>query len=497
MILRPYQERALAELHHHLALGEHPLLAAPCGAGKTEIAARLAADLALPTLWLAHRIELVDQAATRLRAAGLDVGLLVAGGAIPATPVVVASLQTAVRRTLPAYRLAIHDEAHHVASDSWAALARRLPAAHHIGLTATPYRLDGRPLGALFSRLIVACQPSALVEAGVLARPRVFAAAAPPARFHVRAGDFAHEEVEAAVNRPGLVADIVRTWQRLADRRKTICFAASVAHSEAIVARFQAAGHAARHLDGSTPAEERHAILAAWRGGTVQVVANCSLIAEGFDLPDIGAAILARPTQSLALHVQQCGRALRSAPGKTDALILDHAGNVARLGWPTQDVPVSLDEGITDRAERKERLPAVRRCPSCLAVAEGSPAACPECGRAYPVKAVVPVERAGELTEQAPFEVRRAAWDAIEAERIARGWKEGYSAVRYHEKFGAWPTLAGRELIEARDGDSRLSVAWAALQAEGRAKNYAPGWAWFRFKGRYGVEPPRKVSVNK
>lgn len=490
MILRDYQQAALAALK--AALARNPLLAAPCGAGKTEIAARIVADLGLRTIWVAHRIELVDQAAERLRAAGLDVGLLVAGGAVPGNRVVVASVQTAIRRRLPAFGLAIHDEAQHCRSSGWEALARRLGGAAHVGLTATPYRLDGRPLGALFGALVVAAQPRELVATGVLARPRVYAAATPPARFHVRAGDFAANEVEAAVNRPGLVADVVRTWLRLGEGRRTVAFAASVAHSQALVARFQAAGVAAAHLDGELATEERAAVLRAWRAGSTRVVANCALVAEGFDLPEIGAAILARPTASLALHVQQCGRALRSAPGKIDALILDHAGNVARLGWPTQDVPATLEGGVEQ--ESRNKLPALRRCPACLAVAEGAPAVCPECGRAYPVKVVVPRERAGELVEAVPFEAHRAFWDALEAERLRAGYAEGWSAWRYKARFGAWPVLAGRELIEARPGDGRLAAAWAALQEEARAKGYRPGAAYYRFRVRYGVDPPRATK---
>ena len=131
-----------------------------------------------------------------------------------------------------------------------------------------------------------------------------------------------------------LVGDIVQHWQEWAPGQKTIVFAASIAHSKHIVEQFQSAGIPAAHLDGTMSTQEREGILSAWRRGDIQVTSNCQILTEGFDFPELSCCVLARPTKSVALYLQMVGRVLRTAPGKSGALILDHAGNILEHGPP-------------------------------------------------------------------------------------------------------------------------------------------------------------------
>src|SRR5690606_28472645 len=98
--------------------------------------------------------------------------------------------------------------------------------------------------------------------------------------------------------------------------KRTVVFAVSVAHSQEIAARFRAAGVRAEHVDGTTPAREREAILARVRSGETTVVCNCALLTEGVDIPALECAVVARPTLSLSLHLQTIGRVLRPFKGK-------------------------------------------------------------------------------------------------------------------------------------------------------------------------------------
>ena len=141
----------------------------------------------------------------------------------------------------------------------------------------------------------------------------------------------------------------------------------------------------AEHIDGGTPADERDAILKGLASGTVELVTNCAVLTEGFDCPEIGCLILARPTKSLGLFRQMIGRALRPAPGKTDAIILDHCGAVFVHGLPEDDIAWTLDEDSravnrTHAARSAQAAgPPLVDCPECHAVRmRGQP--CVVCG---------------------------------------------------------------------------------------------------------------------
>jgi superfamily II DNA or RNA helicase len=112
-----------------------------------------------------------------------------------------------------------------------------------------------------------------------------------------------------------LVADVVSTWHKLGERRKNVCFAIGVGHSIHLRDEFIASGVRAEHIDGSTPKDERDATLARLASGEIEVVCNCMVLTEGWDMPEVGCCILARPTRKMGLFRQMIGRVLRPAPG--------------------------------------------------------------------------------------------------------------------------------------------------------------------------------------
>ncbi len=126
-------------------------------------------------------------------------------------------------------------------------------------------------------------------------------------------------------NTAELNADIVETWQKRAAGRRTVAFAVDIAHSEAITEAFRQAGVPAEHLDGATPRAERDGILARLATGETLVVSNCMVLTEGWDLPALECAVVARPPASLNLHLQMIGRVMRACAGKDGALVLDHS----------------------------------------------------------------------------------------------------------------------------------------------------------------------------
>ena len=127
------------------------------------------------------------------------------------------------------------------------------------------------------------------------------------------------------MDRPKLVGDIVTHWHKYGERRKTVAFAVNVAHSIHIRDEFIKSGVRAEHIDGSTPKPERDATLARLASGEIELVTNCMVLTEGWDMPEVGCCILARPTKKMGLYRQMIGRVLRPAEGKTDAIVLDHS----------------------------------------------------------------------------------------------------------------------------------------------------------------------------
>ena len=259
------------------------------------------------------------------------------------------------------------------------------PNAIVLGLTATPCRGDGRGLGGIFKTMIECPQVPDLVEQGYLVRARVYAPVDPDLRgVRTQAGDYVESQLAERMDRDKLVGDIITHWFKYGEGRKTVAFACSVGHSVHIRHEFVRAGVRAEHVDGTTPIDERAAILARLATGEIEVVTNCMVLTEGFDLPDIGCIILARPTKKMGLYRQMIGRGLRPADGKTDVVILDHSGAVFRHGLPEDRVEWTLDPGRRATApEHTKRLSARKskllECSQCSTLRVGGKP-CPEWG---------------------------------------------------------------------------------------------------------------------
>jgi superfamily II DNA or RNA helicase len=449
------------------------LLVAPTGSGKTVTAGATIAEAVRSgerVLFLAHRHELIMQASAKLHDFGIDHGVIKAG--FPTRPgerVQVASVQTlharAIRGTameLPRADLVIVDEAHHCRAQTYRGIIESYPDAVILGMTATPCRGDGRGLGNVFE-VIVECPPVAkLISNGYLVPARVYAPWQPDLKgVKVERGDYVENQLAQRMDKPQLVGDIVTNWHRLAERRPTVVFATGVSHSVHLRDEFCRSGVLAEHIDGSTPVEERDRILAGFAAGTIEVVCNAMVLTEGWDCPAVSCLVLARPTKSMGLYRQMGGRVLRPSPGKTDAIILDHAGAVFEHGFIDEPVIWTLDqdkraENPTQSRRAERRMPTLTTCPECTAVRfEGD--ACSACGwRPRPKPVAVDVVD-GELAEvNADGTVRAGAVTQAEKQLFyqesayiaqEKGHKPGIAFFRFKEKFkGEMPPYRWRNL---------------------------------------------------
>ena len=462
--LRDCQRNSVAQILADIERGKNVLHVAPTGFGKTIVGAAVIVELRDKfVLWLTHRRELVLQPRDKLRGFGLDVGLLLAGEPMNAMArVQIGSVQTissrCIRGTmdLPPADVIFVDEAHHIRAEAYRNIIERYPDTRIIGLTATPCRGDGRGLGYVFDTMVETPQVEDLIKHGFLVGTKVYAPSSPDlVGVHVRQGDYVTGELDQRVNRPELVGDIITHWLKLAERRKTLIFAISVAHSRHIEDELRLAGVRVAHIDGSTPKDERDDILAALAAGALEVVTNCMVLTEGFDLPDVGCIVLARPTRSMSLYRQMVGRGLRPAPGKDHCLILDHAGATFAHGFAEDPMCWSLHEdskAVNDRHNERGEMVAGERglltCSRCDAVRTAGKA-CPQCGflpkRPAEYMQVIDgdlehLRRDGTRSPLSYNMQERMNWylGLLQMAR-ERGNKDGAAAYRYKEKFREWP----------------------------------------------------------
>ena len=277
-------------------------------------------------LFIVDRIELCGQAAETFNDMGLSVGILRgdATSYTQADEIIVASIQTIRSRSAPDWMdFAIIDECHILHSEHIRLMEAWSDKAF-IGLSATPLR---KGLGKYFTHLVRGPSIRELTEPGFLVKVRAYAPQADAilsALDGVSCGtttagfDYKDAELGAAMNRKELVGDIVKTWQEKGEDRPTLCFAVNIAHSKSIRDDFIAAGVNAAHLDAYTDPSARREIIAGFKAGEIKLLTSVNVLGTGFNVPDAACLILARPTLSEALHIQQCGRGIRTATGKTD-----------------------------------------------------------------------------------------------------------------------------------------------------------------------------------
>lgn len=274
----------------------------------------------------------------------------------------------------------IFDEGHHASAATWTRIVDKYPDAKICGLTATPARLDGKPLGAVYDSMVIGVSARDLIKRGYLSQYKYFAPAVTDLSALKRKGaDFDQQQAAELLSERAVFGDVIKHYRDHADGLQTICYCSSIKHSQAMAEEFQAAGINAVHFDGNTAPGERNDIVNKFRSGEITILCNVDLISEGFDVPDCHCCILLRPTASTALFIQQSMRALRPQPGKT-AIILDHVNNYERHGLPDDDREWSLTDTIKPRKEYGEdgKL-TVRQCPKCYFTYASAPA-CPNCG---------------------------------------------------------------------------------------------------------------------
>ena len=441
------------------------LYVAPTGSGKTVLFAHVAEGAAVKgkrVVVLVHRIELVKQTVAKLEAFGVPAGLVTAQRTERLDAgVIVAAVQTLDRRgqlDLGRIDLVVVDEAHHAVAETWARVLARFEGAHVLGVTATPERLDGKGLADVFEVMVEGPDVAWLAERGHLARCRAFgrlAAVEDLKAIRTRRGDYDRKALSELMLRLPVTEAAVADYRTLGEGRPAFAFCVGRHHAEVVALAFADAGVPSANLDGGASAGEREAVLEAFAGGEIQLLASCDLLTEGFDAPEAGVAILLRPTKSLALHRQIVGRVLRPKADGSAALLLDYSGNLLKHGLPDMAVRWSLQGREKPPVEAE---PLTKLCPGCEALVPAIVRECPECGHAFfqlgkEIEGIEP----GAMTE-------------IDFEQIVRLREMSYAQV----------------LASARTFDDLKLIALA--------RSYADGWVYHQARD-LGIKIPRRERV--
>lgn len=447
--LRPHQHSGLALLKRSFMAGNRRVVVQmPTGAGKTRFAAEIVSGALAKGNTVAFTVpalSLIDQTIESFAVEGIDsVGVM--QGSHERTdmtqPVQVCSLQTLAQRGCPDTDVVIVDECHmrfKVLSE-W---MRKRPRTTFVGLSATPW---ARGMAEDWQDLVCPVRMQELIDQRFLSPFRVYAPSHPDlSGVKTVAGDYHEGQLAEVMGDRVLVADIVETWLKRANWQPTLVFAVDRAHAAKLQTEFAAAGVPMGYCDAKIDRMERRVLFDQMARGEIAGICNVGTLTTGVDA-DVRCIVLARPTKSEMLHVQIIGRALRTASGKSEALILDHADNHARLGFVTDIHHDRLlsgsDKPPRTRKELGEAMP--KECSSCGTLKAPKVRECPSCGFTPTRQSEIEAEE-GELQEitrgkpKPTMADKQAFWSManyVDRERSKGG---RLAKALYKGKYGVWP----------------------------------------------------------
>lgn len=489
--LRPYQDAALSDLWNWLGSNPgNPLVVLPTGAGKSLVIAewcRLMFDVDPQSrvIVLTHVRELVAQNYAELMGLWPEApaGIYSAGlnrrdmGA----RLMFASIQSVHRKAFQIQQcdLVLVDEAHLIPRSADTMYGRFLadlktinPHIRVVGLTATPFRLDSGRLDqgddAMFDAIAHETGVRGLFEDGYLCPPRSYRQKAQidTSRVGIRAGEFISAQLESAAMDPETINAIVdRICEAGADRRGWLVFGCTVAHCEALADALRERGHDGHGVFGDTEKKLRDRYIAEFKAGHLRFLVSQGVLTTGFNAKHVDLVALARPTKSTGLYIQMIGRGTRLSPetGKTDCLVLDFGGNIARHG-PFDDpfIPAAKVKG--------EGVAPFKECPECELAVGTMTKFCPACGYEFP-----PPERTvSPKHDEKPVLSVEPDWIAVDE-----------VLYHVHKKEGKPDSLR----VEYRCGLT-FHKEWVCFDHGGYARTKAEGW-WIR---RAGAPVPANVA---
>jgi len=454
MQLFDYQTQFIKDIYQAIKYGEKRIVCnAPTGAGKTVVMSQIAQHIVKSgktLLILVHLDVLVPQTVSKLHAFGLEdnVGVIKAGyKENPECIIQVASLQTIGRRKrwLKHFDVVIFDEAHQT---SFHTVGKKIITEYCkdsiiLGFTATPVRLSRREgMRDFYSTIVRTLNTAELQSIGRLAKMRYFSiSGADLSKVRTQMGDFKLDDLRIVCDDHRLIDGLIEQWFKHCPNKRTLAFCVSIDHAKHTMEAFGKHVPSAM-VTGDTPKGERYALYKALGQGEIQVLTSVNVVSIGFDVPNVEVGLLMRPTKSSAMHFQQVGRIMRSAPGKEFGMILDQAGNCLRHG-----VPEEIDCWELDEAKKKSNGDAPAKvCPECGAINLTFAMKCVGCGYEFPRKD--PMDVSHQLEEISIGSVKMSRKQRFYRSRLSEAYRKNYNPrwafFKYKEHYQEPPSSAWR-----------------------------------------------------
>lgn len=385
----------------------------PCGGGKTFIMGKIiegAVAKGNKVLFLVHRNELIEQARKSFSSIGIEMKIYQGNETVENSDMVILSTIQTMASRMPSFirniKIIMIDEAHHAKSETYGKVLSVNPSAFVYGFTATPHRLDNKPLGDVFNALAESVSVRWLIDNGYLADYDYYA---PPYGF--------------MEDKRKIVDGIVEKYRKYADGKKTIVYAYSVDYARQIEKKFTNAGIPAASIDCKMPKKKRDEIIEDFRNGKIRVIVNVDILSEGFDVPDCECVMICDATASLTLHIQQTMRCMRPK-GDKRGIIIDMVGNVYLHGLPDDKHEWSLTTDYKPSNKKKSET-KIKTCPDCYAVLPSISKKCPMCGHDFT-----------EEIKRREMEEKAAELEKIKAENIKKQKREDKKTI--HSVADLW-----------------------------------------------------------
>ena len=473
--MREYQERGVSLIRKAYAEKKTKVLFfLATGGGKSVVFLNLVAPLLKnnkKVLFLVKRKQLVFQSQRHFQKSGIDSSILIADvkGFDKSKPFQIASIDTAIRRDLSflqGFDFVIIDEAHDATSESYRKVMDYLydsGTKNFIGLTASPFPV-GKKVHDFWDVCVKPIEMTELRDKGFLTDCELFIPSKvdlSSVKIDSKSGDYQTGQLSETMSKLSVVGNIVEDYKRIGQLKPAICFCVDKRHSMTMAQEFNNQGIIAKHCDESTPQKERDETIAKFKRGEIQVICNINIFSTGVDIPELEVGIMARPTRSEILFIQQVGRVFRpyrkcgkcksqydNSPNcpvcgydkpeyiKEKAIIIDSGDNYSRHGHPYDVRLPALTQEDKVKREKKERALS-RTCKNCYYVYDAKLDICPNCKYEPDEKEKLSVNHIeGELRLFDEKKVIMEHFNKLKRTEILTGKKPNWKHFKCYEKFG-------------------------------------------------------------
>lgn len=455
--LYPDQLQAKREIYHHWNNDVlRIVLGAPTGSGKTIIALSIIMDAiskGITPMFVVDRITLAHQTVREFEDHGLNVTLYQGNNTQvhPDQNVIVASVHTIKNRRIPECNLIIIDECH-ISHKHYRVILETYNAVKTLGMSATPHNPW---LSEYFGKIVKSPSMGELIKIGRLVPFRVFSISEPDLKnISTVAGEYHQGQLSEMTSDPIHIAEIVDSWKKYGENRKTIAFTVTINEAKLMADDFNRAGIPAQHIDCHMDDDQVRNVFHSYESGPTMILVSVGKLTTGFDSPRTQCIIDDAPTKSIMRHIQKLGRGPRKCEeiGKTDVIVLDHTLNCVLLGHPAlYEIPDLVQGEIVEKESKSKTY----KCRACGYIGDEKFEICPRCGQ----EKMVPTDDYR----------KELGYDRVNAD-LEEMVIEGKTANR-------------------KATDEEKTIFFGGLKAYGRKNAYADGWASHKYKSKFGVWP--------